>query len=385
MSLAEILSAALLTLSGLGCLYLTLAIVLVLWLRATRHSPDVAATPAVSLLKPLHGAEPGLYDNLATFLRQDYPGSVEAIFGVQNGQDPAIGVVRQLQRDFPGAAIRLVVDATSHGTNRKVSNLINMEREIRHEVVLLADSDMRVGPDYLRRVTAELARPGVGAVTLLYNGLPTASVWSRLAALGIDAHFLPNVVVGTTLGMAKPCFGSTIALGRGTLEAIGGFRAVANELADDYVVGSRVRDLGLSVAIPAFTVGHACHERGVADLVRQELRWARTVRQLDPGGHAGSVLVHPFALALLAWMLGANAAPVFVLAAIALRIGLCLAAERAFGVWRHDYWLVPLRDLASFGIFVTSFLGRDVSWRGHRYSVAPGGALIADDEALNPR
>jgi ceramide glucosyltransferase len=206
-------------------------------------------------------------------------------------------------------------------------------------------------------------------------------LWSSLSALAIDSHFLPSVAVGMELGLAKPCFGSTIALRRETLDALGGFGAVADELADDYALGAAVRGLGLKVAIPPFTIGHVCNERSFGDLVKQELRWARTIRQIDPAGHAGSLVAHPLAFAAIGACLDPGPADLVVLAAaLLLRIGVCLADEACFGIRRHPYWLVPARDLLSFGLFLASFAGRGVSWRGHSYGVTPRGVLIPKAE-----
>lgn len=376
MTLAEWIAAACLSVATLGLAYLALAIVMVARLALRRPGGD-PARPAVTILKPLHGAEPHLEAHLATFCAQDYPAPVQIVFGVQSAQDPAIAVVRRLQAAHPTLAIDLVIDARLHGTNRKVSNLINMETRIRHDVVVLADSDMIVAPDYLSRIAGELGRPGVGVVTLLYHGVPESGLWSRLAASWIDTHFLPGVAVGLGLGLAQPCFGSTIALRRETLHAIGGFRRVADDLADDHAIGAAVRALGLKVAVPNFTVGHACSEGRVGDLVRHELRWQRTIRQIEPMGHLGSALAHPFAFACLALIVEPGLAAVaFALAAFLLRAGLLLAVRRAFAVDPKSYRLLPLRDILSFGVFVASFFGRGVSWRGHRYDVAPSGALI---------
>ena len=377
MTLPEIVAALLLLMAGAGLLYLAAAIIFVRRLAACR-SPAATSAPSITLLKPLHGAEVGLLDNLATFLNQDYHGPVQVVFGFQDQRDPAIEIVRDLQRSFPAADIELVVDERLHGTNRKVSNLINMAERARHDVVVLADSDMIVGPGYLTRLVSELSRPGVGAVTCLYHGVPRGNVWSRLSALGIGSHFLPSVAVGIGLGLAKPCFGSTIALRRATLDAIGGFGSLKNDLADDYLLGAAVRRRGLDVGVTPFTIGHACTERSLADLLRQELRWVRTIRQLDPAGHAGSVLSHPLPLAILACLMWpGSVAGAFVAAAIMLRIGLCLAVKQAFGLKDQAYGLAPLRDILSFGIFVASFFGRGVSWRGHSYDVTPGGVLTA--------
>ncbi len=372
----SVLILVLWTSSGLGILYLALAGLMVGRL-ARRTLSEAAEAPSVTMLKPLHGAEPGLLENLLSFVRQDYPGPVQIVLGVQRSDDPAVAVARELQRACPGRDIVLAIDARLHGSNRKVSNLINMAEAARNDVVVLADSDMRVVPDYLSRLVAELGRPGVGAVTCPYHGVPRENGWSRLAALALGSHFLPGVAMGVGLGLGHPCMGSTIALRRDTLERIGGFRILADELADDHELGARVRSLGFQVAVTPFTVGHVCAERSFAELVAQELRWQRTIRQVAPAGHLGSVVAHPLAFALLALLIQPGPLPAaLVAAAIAARIGVCLAVERAFGVKAHPYGLVPARDLLSFALFVASFLGRGVSWRGYRYEAAPGGALL---------
>ena len=377
MTSAEISAGLLLVLSGAGLLYLVTAIVFVRRL-ASRPTTEPRDRLSVTLLKPLHGAEPNLFDHLSSFLQQDYAGPVQVVCGVQNPRDAAIEVVRELERAFPEADVELVVDAGLHGTNRKVSNLINMAERIRHEIVVLADSDMVVRPDYLDRVIGELDRPEVGAVTCLYHGVPAGGLWSRLSALGVNTHFLPSVAVGLGLRLARPCMGSTIALRRDTLDGIGGFRSLANDLADDYLLGAAVRRLGLEVAVTPFTIGHACTETSFANLARQELRWVRTIRQIDPTGHAGSAVSHPLPFAMAGFLLAPGwPAGGMIAAAITLRIALYLAVRQAFGLKAQVYWIAPLRDLLSFGIFVASFFSRGVSWRGHSFDVTPAGVLTA--------
>ena len=207
--------------------------------------PRAVAAPAVTVLKPLHGDEPGLLDNLGSFCSQDYPGPIQVVFGVQDPDDGAVAVVEHLRKTQTARDLDLVIETKVHGLNRKVSNLVNMAPRIRHDVVVLADSDMRVDPDYLSRVTAALDEPGVGAVTCLYYGVPVAGMWSSLSALAINAHFLPGVVFGLALGLARPCFGSTLALRRQTLGEIGGFIAFVDCLADDYAMGAALRARGL--------------------------------------------------------------------------------------------------------------------------------------------
>ncbi len=344
--------------------------------RFVRHeiTPGGIRYPAVSILKPLHGAEPNLYANLARFCVQDYPAAVQIICGVNDPADPAIAVVRDLIAAFPDCDLKLVIDAHRHGANRKVSNLINMLAEARHDVLVVSDSDIVVEAGYLKSIAARLERRGVGLVTCLYRGTGASGVWARLAAAAIDYHFLPSVLVGLRLGLAEPCFGSTIAIRKKTLAMIGGFEAVAEQLADDYALGALVRRAGLSVAIPGTVVAHDCTQKSARDLFRQELRWARTIRAVDPLGFAGLVITHAVPLALLGMLLGlafGGLTPVaaIVIAALACRLVLQLELDRAFALRDDVYWIGPLRDILSFLVFVASFLGRGVEWRGHRYGV----------------
>jgi ceramide glucosyltransferase len=377
------LSPLCLVIAGAGCLYgLTAAVFVARYgARPVPVLPEGSPRPAVTVLKPLCGLEPNLYANLETVLRQDYAGAVQVVFGVQNAGDPAIGVVRALQEAYPAARIDLVIDARQHGSNRKVSNLINMAEAIAHPVIVLADSDMVVAPDYLDRVVAELSQPGVTGVTCLYHGVPAfPGALGQLSALAIDVQFLPNVVMGVSLGLAKPCFGSTVAFTRASLEAVGGFRRFRNDLADDYAIGAALRGLGGRVSIPNLTIGHTCVDTELAGLWRHELRWNRTIRTVDPAGYAGSVVTHAFPLALLGAVLpGAGPAALIAAAcALACRYVLCREVERAFRLPAHAAWLLPIRDILSFMNFSFAFLSGAVTWKGHDYHVVADGTLIPD-------
>jgi len=354
---------------------------------ATRRfagATDAAAAhlPAVTILKPLHGAEPGLYLRLAGFCRQDYPSPVQIVFGVADATDPAIAVVRRLIGDFPDCDLTLAIDARRHGANAKVSNLINMLGSARHDILALSDSDIAVNPDYLRHVVGSLERPGVGLVTCLYRGTAGSGLWSHLSAMAIDYHFLPNVLVGLQFGLATPCFGSTIALRRTTLDAVGGFEAIADRLADDYALGALVRGAGLAVAIPRYAVTHVCAERTAGELVRHELRWARTIRSLDPLGFAGLAVTHAVPLALLGLLFGGlTPAALIVVVALTCRFALAAELDSAFALGGARLWLLPLRDLISFAIFLASYFGRDIEWRGARYGVQADKTLAYYGEA----
>lgn len=337
-------------------------------------------SPAVTILKPLHQGEPELSRNLETFFAQNYDGAVQILFGVHDERDPAIEVVRALQAKYPQSDTAIVIDAALYGANAKVSNLINMLPTARHDTLVLSDSDIAVGPKWLSQVTAALARPGVGIVTCLYTGEPAKDghkLWSSLAAMSTSYTFLPNAVLGTSLGLAAPCFGSTIALKRQTLNEVGGFAAFADQLADDYEMGRAVRSKGYTLAIPAMGVGHTAAENSARDLFRHELRWTRTIRLVNPAGHVGSFVTHNFAFALLAAIfLGFNPVSLGILAlALSARLVLKSRIDGHFGTYAGPYWLMPLRDLLSFAVFLVSLFGETVHWRGAHFAVEPSGAM----------
>jgi ceramide glucosyltransferase len=377
--------------SVVGCSYLICATLLTdRFSRKASLSPR-PSMPRVTILKPLHGAEPGLLESLASFCTQDYPGPVQIVFGVQDPRDEAIAVVEQLRAQHGANHIDLVVDATMHGLNRKVSNLVNMWRRVEHEIVVVADSDMRVEPDYLSRVVAALEERGVGAVTCLYHGLAAPGAWARLAELGINAHFLPSVIFGLGLGLAHPCFGSTIAFKRKALAEIGGFVGIADCLADDYAIGARLRARGYRISILPFTIGHVCGDMSARELWQHEVRWARTVRTIDPAGYIGLMVTHAFPLALIAVLagiptdaLGPTIAVGLSITSIVCRLALLLQVERAFGLPPQSYWLLPLRDLLSFAVFVASVAGRNAKWKGRGYRFRSGGTLVVAGNSSGP-
>jgi ceramide glucosyltransferase len=370
--------------AAIGCVYALIAAWAVRGFEAsaTPALAPVTSYPTVTVLKPLHGSEPNLYANLAGFCAQDYPSAVQIVFGVADPADPAIRIVRQLIVDFPDCDITLAINSWRHGANAKVSNLINMAAEAQHEILVLSDSDIIVDRDYLKGIVGCLERPGVGLVTCLYRGAATSGLWGSLTAAAIDYHFLPNVLVALKFGLAAPCFGSTIALRKETLTKIGGFESVVDQLADDYALGALVRRTGLMVAMPTLIVAHACAERSAGDLFRHELRWARTIRSVDSVGFAGLALTHAWPLALLGILLGGfTPASMIAVVALACRFVLQIELDRAFRLRDDLFWMGPLRDVLSFVVFVASFFGRRVEWRGHRYGVRADNTLAYYGEA----
>lgn len=347
---------------------------------AARPAPPKATALAASVLKPLHGAPPGLVENLASTLAQDHAAPFEVLFVVRDPADPAAAVAEAAMAAHPGVPARLVRDPRLHGANRKVSQLLNLEGLARHPVLVVADSDMRVGPDWLSRATAPLADPGVGLATCLYRAeAADGRFWSRLAALGTDWHFLPGAALGEDMGQARGCYGATMALRRDTLDGIGGFAPLSDLLADDHALGEAVRRLGLRVEVAPALPTHMAHEAGLRDLLAHELRWARTLRLLAPGGYLGMGLTHPMAWGLLA----AATAPAewgaaALAAALLARCGLAVAVDRATGAAGGPgrLALLPLRDLLSFAIWATGLARSSVVWGGRRYRLRRDGSMV---------
>ncbi len=348
------------------------------WRFGCRAEAAGVAPHPITVLKPLCGPEPDLEDALASFCRQDHP-RVQIVFGVHDANDAALAVVARLRHRFPDLEVDVVVDATPHGMNRKIANLLNMLPYARHDTLVFADSDLHVAPDYLRRVQAALDEPGVGLVTTVYVGRPVVSgLAARLGATHLTHTFLPGALLSRVLGR-QDCLGSTMALTRETLLRVGGLQALSPHLADDNVLGQLVRGLGLSVALADTVPVTAVQERRLRDLWSHELRWARTIGALEPVAYAASALQYPIAWALLAWIASGFATwswallglCVGVRALAARGVDIALAGKVGAPVAAVSAWLLPLRDLLSVIEIAASFGGHGVTWRGH--------AMRADD------
>ncbi|MGH8258881.1 MAG: bacteriohopanetetrol glucosamine biosynthesis glycosyltransferase HpnI [Steroidobacteraceae bacterium] len=334
-----------------------------------------SATPAVTVLKPLCGAEPQLFESLRSFCDQSYP-RFQVVFGVRDPDDAAVPIVRRLQRDFPGLELDLVIDATEHGSSLKVSNLINMMRLARHDHIVIADSDVRVGQDYLRRVLAPLADPQVGIVTCPYRGLARGGGWSLLIAAFINDWFMPSVFVAAALGSRAFVSGVTIALRRDVLEAIGGLQAIADQLADDYRLGELTRAKGLRTVLSDVVVDTWLHEASALDLIRHELRWLRTIRAVRPGGYASSFVTFALPVAVLGCLLAARARAAVAMLAVTAAARLLLHFDvRRKGMAALQLWVLPASDSLAFTLWCWGFVSRRVHWRRTRYRVARDGTV----------
>lgn len=335
--------------------------------RKTQRVPLRTGSPLpASILKPLHGAEPRLYENLRSFCQQAHP-EYQLVFGVRDPDDPAIAVVERLRREFPQQSIALAVDPRVHGANFKVSNLMNMLPHVQHDLLVLADADIYVQPDYLTRVTAPLADPGVGIVTCLYYGIPVPSFWSRLGRLFIDDWFAPSVKLSHAFGSTRFAFGSTIALRRDALQAIGGFEALRDTLADDFWLGELTRRAGLRTVLSDVVVGTDVAESHLKDLWAHELRWLRTIRSIAPAGFAMTFVCFTSPLLLLGLCLAPGPATVGLTALgggarVLLHFLQRRISDRAFA-W-HEVLLIPLRDALLLMEWAAALAGWQVRWRG---------------------
>ncbi len=351
----------------------------------TGSKPLPDFTPAVSILKPVKGLDAQAYQNFASFCRQDYPG-FELLFGVADPTDPVIPIVRRLQREFPQCDIRLVI-APALGTNPKVSILHGLAAQARHETFVISDSDIRVTPDYLRRVVAPLADARVGLVTCLYRGEAPLTFTARLEALHMGVTFLPSAIVAHELLSVPFAMGATMVLRREDLNRIGGFAAVADYLADDYQVSARITRLGLRVHLSDYVVASVLGATTFRDQWDREVRWARCIRVSRPWEYPGLLLTFSTPLATV----------------FALATGFSPSGQRALAIslllrwlvaWRVTAytddrearrWLVwlPVRDLLSALIWCMGAMGRHVVWRGERFALAADGRLVG--RATAPR
>jgi ceramide glucosyltransferase len=338
---------------------------------------------SVSVLKPLCGIEPRLYENLVTFCEQTHP-CYQLLFGVSSPVDLAIGVVRRLQAAYPHCDIELVIDSRVHGSNLKVSNLINMAQRARHDIIVLADSDIAVNPDYLDTVTAPLTDPDTGVVTCLYRAQSVGGFWPRIGALFINEWFAPSVRVAHAGGSRRFGFGATLALRRTTLEDIGGFEALKDCLADDYWLAEHARSLGLTTVLSPVMVATDVIEPTFTTLWLRETRWLRTIRSVNLPGFAFLFITFtsPWLLIGTALLLGVGngdgttAHPfmsltlsISTVTGLIARILLHARSARISRTFWRDLPLVPLRDTLLALQWLAAVFGSHVEWRGARMRV----------------
>ena len=378
-----VIGEALAALSGVGSAY-HLAVAMAVRRTFAAPAPRAARPVPVTLLKPLYGAEPRLTANLASFLAQDYAAPVQMVCGINTPEDAARPQAQALIAAHPGADIVLSPGPRGPGANGKVGNLAAMMPHARHDVLILSDSDMAVGPDYLATVVGALDQPGVGLVSCLYLGRGDAGVWSRIGAAMISFQQTPGMIFALRHGLARPCMGSTIALRRSTLEAIGGFERFADVLADDHAMGAAVAALGQAIAIPPLFIDHAGDEATLAALWRHFLRWAVTIRDLNPAGHYGSLVTMPVPIALLALPMAPVAGGIALGAAVLARLAVALTIRRKAGRKSTPLWCMIAGDVLGLGIFCASLIARTIDWRGASLTMTDNGRIRHTPERAPP-
>jgi ceramide glucosyltransferase len=338
--------------------------------------------PPVSILKPLKGVDPEIWESFSSHCEQDYP-QFQLIFGVSDLADPAIAVVRKLQAKYPNVPIELIVCDRVLGTNIKVSNLAQMLPTARHELLLVNDSDIRVPSDYLRKVITPLADASVGLVTCLYRGVASRTLGSRLEALGISTDFVPGVLSarfieeGLRFGL-----GSTLAFRRRELEAIGGFEGLLDYLADDYELGRRIASTGKKVELSAATVVTFLPAYTLRQFFRHQLRWSRTIRDARRWGYAGLLFTFGLPWASLTLLAARGAVWAWALLALTFAARMTLGFVAAIVVLHDDQFfryvfLLPLRDLIAPFVWAVSFMGNRIHWRGDVFDLKDGRLTIA--------
>ena len=348
--------------------------------RGYRRLPEFA--PAVSILKPVKGFDDGMYEAFRSHCLQEYAGEYELIFGAGSEDDPAVEAVHRLIAEFPERRIRLILCPERLGTNGKVSNLIQMLPEARHEFLLINDSDIRVSPRYLERVMRQFAAPAktpVGMVTALYRGRSAAwTLGSVLEALGIATDFQAGVLTARVVeGGIHFGLGSTLAVRREALAASGGLEALVDPLADDYEMGARIVASGYSIQLATEVVETSVPAYSFTGFLSHQLRWARTVRDSRRWGYVGLLFTHllPLAVANVVasgasfvsiWLLGLA---FFLRLGVAMQVGAGVLGDRQV---LRDLWLLPLRDAVGFAVWVWSFAGNTIVWRGERFVLKRG-------------
>jgi len=369
----------------LGCLSSSAYYILCLgsvraFLKASKSVAAINSTrslPPVSILKPLKGIDPQIYASFRSHCLQDYP-EFEIIFGVSDALDPAVASVEQLKREFPERLIQLVVCPEILGPNVKVSNLEHMVQVAKYRHLLVNDSDIQVEPDYLRRVIARLADDQVGMVTSLYRGVATPTFGSQLESLGISTDFCAGVLVARWLESGLHFgLGSTLAFRRRELEQLGGFKAIVDFLADDYELGRRIAGLGLNVLLSDVVVETHLPAYGFRGFLSHQIRWARGVRDARPGGYLGLASTFGFLWGLLTVLFSGAAGWAWIIFGIVLTLRILVALAVGGKVLKDrqlvaHLWLLPVRDLIAVGVWMVSFWGSTVKWRGHLFELKKG-------------
>jgi ceramide glucosyltransferase len=343
-------------------------------------------TPPLTLLKPVHGDEPGLEAHLATFFQQDYP-EYEILFCARQVDDAGLETARRVARRYPQIPVQfLATGGNPDYINAKVASMEKMEAVAAHEILVISDSDVRVGRDYLRSVAYAFADERVGAMCCPYRGVAAeGGLWARLEAVGMSVEMTSGVLVARVMEGMRFVLGPTMAFRRGVIRRIGGFGVTADYCADDFVLGNEAYKLGETVVLSHHAIDHMVINSSFAASMKHQVRWMRSTRFSRPMGHFGTALTFAMPFGLLALIaasaLGYPAWGLTLLGwSLATRVALAIAVGRL--VVRDPSWfgllvLYPVRDLMGFGFWAASYLSSRVLWRGQVYELLPGGRMRA--------
>lgn len=347
--------------------------------RPNPRTPD--DLPAVSILKPVHGLEKNLRQNLRSTCLQDYP-SYEVILSVQRPDDPALPMLREIAREFGAQRVKLVIESKRPGSNGKINNMSGALPHARHDVIVISDSDVRLPPEYLREIVAPLADPRVGFVCTPYRAAAATHWFEKLEQLSLNADFMPSVIFANETAASLFCLGASIAVRRETITAIGGIDSLADYLVEDYEMGRRIVDSGKQGVLVHPVVETMVDLQNASQWWTHQVYWDQNTRAARPIAFFCTILVRaiPFALlfallqptGVLAWMiLTATVAVRMVTAGLIMAIGL----EDRDGM-RALPWL-PVRDLASLASWLLAFLRRTTTWRGTKFVLTRDGRLVS--------
>jgi ceramide glucosyltransferase len=361
---------AVIVVASAAAIYQLLAVIAALY---HRPQPPTSKPEPVSILKPVYGKDAGFYEAIRTHALQQYP-EFEILFGIRRADDPARAEVERIAREFPAVPIRIILCSTV-APNLKVGSLIDLEREARHRVLIVNDSDISVPAHYIRDVTAPLSDPGIGLVTCLYRA--EAHDWpSRFEALAIATDFAPSTLVARLFGVSEFGLGSTLAFRRGDLERMGGFHAIADYIADDYQLGHKLHALGLRNIISEVVVSTRLASGSWLGAWRHQVRWARTIRLSKGAGYTGLPITYASLWAAIAALAGLwwVALPL-----VAIRIVMAMVCGwfllGSADVWRYCY-AIPLRDLCGVAVWAAGLFGHTVVWRDQRLRLDAEGRIV---------
>lgn len=353
--------------------YGVLAVVAALRYRAVRP-PELGKATPISVLKPLAGVDDGLEENLRSFFEQRYT-DFEILFAVRSPKDPAIALVEKLRAQYPAVPTRLLVTGEPPYANAKVYSLDRMLAAARHSLVVMADSDVRVTGSMLETIAREFQDGRVGLATCPYRAVPGHSFWNLLEALGLNTEFMTGVLVARLLDGMRFALGPTIAARRETLERIGGFDAVKDYLAEDFVMGKLAAERGDGVILSSYVIEHRIGAQRLGANMKHRLRWNRSTRRSRPWGYLGQIFTNPVPLALLMWMTEPAWWPLAAAAVACRAAAAWAAAELALRdrLTRRFWWLLPLQDVVALLTWIGGFFGNTILWRGRRYNLLPDG------------